>query len=76
MYEESKEIVETIWKIWDILNDKEIINKILFNSSLIDIINNLDLSQKNNSLNPDESLISINLDDINFLNISMHFFLN
>ena len=66
MYEESKEIVETIWKIWDILNDKEIINKILFNSSLIDIINNLDLSQKNNSLNPDESLISINLDDIKY----------
>ena len=35
MYEESKEIVETIWKVWDILNDKEIINNILLNSSLI-----------------------------------------
>ena len=23
-YEESKEIKETIWKIWDLLNDKDI----------------------------------------------------
>ena len=22
MYEESKEIKETIWKVWDIINDK------------------------------------------------------
>jgi hypothetical protein len=35
MYEESKEIKETIWKIWDLLNDKEIINKIVLNSTLI-----------------------------------------
>lgn len=35
MYEESKEIKETIWKIWDLLNDKEIINKIILNSTLI-----------------------------------------
>ena len=34
MYEESKEIKETIWKIWDLLNDKEIINKIILNSTL------------------------------------------
>ena len=35
MYEESKEIKETIWKIWDLLNDKEIINKIILNSTLV-----------------------------------------
>ena len=34
-YEESKEIKETIWKIWDLLNDKDIVNKLLFNSSLL-----------------------------------------
>jgi len=36
MYEEIKEIKETIWKVWDLLNDNEIINKIMLNSSLID----------------------------------------
>ena len=35
IYEESKEINETIWKIWDIINDIEIIRKLLLNSSLI-----------------------------------------
>ena len=35
LYEESKEIKETIWKIWDIVNDKEIIMKLLLNSSLV-----------------------------------------
>ena len=36
MYEESKEIKETIWEVWDLLNDKEIITKILLNTSLLD----------------------------------------
>ena len=36
MYEESKEIKETIWEVWDLLNDKEIVTKILLNSSLLD----------------------------------------
>ena len=36
MYEESKEIKETIWEVWDLLNDKEIITNILFNSSLLE----------------------------------------
>ena len=40
MYEEGKEIVEAIWKVWDILNDKEIINNILLNSSLIELLKN------------------------------------
>ena len=35
MYEESKEIKETIWKIWDLLNDKEIVTKLLLESSLL-----------------------------------------
>ena len=35
LYEESKEIKETIWKMWDIVNDKEIIMKLLLNSSLV-----------------------------------------
>ena len=35
MYEESLEIKETIWKLWDIINDKEIIIKILLNTSFL-----------------------------------------
>jgi len=35
IYEESKEIKETVWKIWDIVNDIEIITKLLLNSSLV-----------------------------------------
>ena len=35
MYEENKEIKETIWKVWDLLNDKEMIIKLLLNSPLI-----------------------------------------
>ena len=35
LYEESKEIKETIWKIWDLLNDKDIVNKLLINSPLL-----------------------------------------
>ena len=40
MYEESKEIKETIWKIWDIINEKEIIQKLILNSSLMKYIKN------------------------------------
>ena len=35
MYEESKEIKETIWKIWDLLNDQEIVSKLVLESSLL-----------------------------------------
>lgn len=35
MYEESREIKETLWKIWDIINDKEVITKLLQNTTLI-----------------------------------------
>ena len=35
LYEESKEIKETVWKIWDIINDKKIIKKLLLNTSLV-----------------------------------------
>ena len=38
MYEESKEIKESVWQIWDLLNDKDIISKILLNSSLVNEI--------------------------------------
>lgn len=47
MYEESKEIKETIWKVWDIINDKEIILKLLLKTSLINYIKNI---QPNNNL--------------------------
>ena len=40
MYEESQEIKETIWKIWDLLNDKEIVRKLLLKSPLINELNN------------------------------------
>ena len=39
MYEESKEIKETIWKVWDLLNDKEIVTKLILNSNLVNILN-------------------------------------
>lgn len=35
LYEESKEIRETVWKIWDIINDKKIIMKLLLNTTLV-----------------------------------------
>ena len=66
MYEESKEMTETIWKIWDILNDKEIITNVLLKSSLINLLNNLDLSQNNISLNQDENQFLVNLDEIKY----------
>ena len=34
MYVESREIKETVWKVWDLLNDQEIVNKIILNSML------------------------------------------
>jgi hypothetical protein len=40
IYEESKEMKETIWKIWDLLNDKEIVTKLLLKSPLINELNN------------------------------------
>ena len=66
MYEERKEIVETIWKIWDILNDKEIINKVLLNTPLIDILTNLEISQNNISQSQDEKQIILILEDIKY----------
>lgn len=51
MYEESKEIKETIWKIWDLLNDKEIVNKIILNSSLL---SELEKCKSNTLLNQKE----------------------
>ena len=40
MYEESREIKETIWKLWDIISDKEIISTLLLNSTLLKNIKN------------------------------------
>ena len=54
LYEESKEIKETIWKIWDIVNDKEIIMKLLLNSSLVKELQNAH-SQLPNILDDDEN---------------------
>ena len=58
IYEESKEIKETLWKIWDIINDKSIILKILLNTSLVkdlkaarNVANKLLDSLKNNKEN-------------------------
>jgi hypothetical protein len=48
IYEESKEIKEALWKIWDLINDKEIVSKLLNNSTLI---NELEKSQSQNNLN-------------------------
>ena len=55
MYEESQEIKEKLWKAWDILNDKEAINKILLDSLLI------------NELEKNKSQILFNIKDNNSL---------
>ena len=59
MYEESKEIKETIWKIWDLINDKEIVSKLLNNSTLI---NELEKSQSQNILNINNNKLKDKLD--------------
>jgi hypothetical protein len=51
MYEESREIKETIWKVWDLLNDKEIVTKIIVNSLLL---SELEKMKSNTLLNPKE----------------------
>ena len=61
MYEGSKEIKESIWESWDILNDNQVIYKLLMNSPLINelkksnsqiwSINSQNQSVKENSLN-------------------------
>ena len=35
MYEENKEIKETLSKAWNLLNDKDLVHKILIKSSLL-----------------------------------------
>ena len=52
MYEESKEIKETIWKIWDLVNDKELVTKLLLSSPLI---NEIKKSQIQITLNDKEN---------------------
>ena len=61
MYEESKEITETIWEVWDLLNDKEIIIKILLKSSLL---NELDKIKSLTLLNPKETKNDNNTEEI------------
>lgn len=56
MYEESREIKESVWHIWDLLNDLEIITKILLNSSL------------ENEIKKVKSHILLNLKDIRAAN--------
>ena len=51
MYEESREIKETIWKVSDLLNYKEIVTKIILNSFLSNEIEKL---KSNTLLNPKE----------------------
>lgn len=35
IYEESREVKETVWKLWDIINDKKILTKLLLNTSVV-----------------------------------------
>ena len=62
MYEESREIKETIWKVWDLLNDKEIVTKIILNSLLS---NEIEKFKSNTLLNPkeDNTINKTNNDD-------------
>jgi hypothetical protein len=69
MYEESKEIKETIWDIWDLINDKEIVTKLLTNSTLLKELeklqtqNNININDNNNSF---KDRFVINIEDIQF----------
>ena len=71
MYEESKEIKETIWKIWDIINDKEIINKILLSTSFLKYLKEtksnpiLSSDTKEKEKDKDNSTLSTNKPEIN-----------
>ena len=69
MYEESKEIKETIWKIWDLINDKEIVEKLIINSTLLNELkkaqsqNNLSINDNNNRF---KDKLVINIEDIEY----------
>ena len=73
LYEESKEIKETIWKIWDIINDKEIIMKLLLNTSLVKDLQKAhsqlpnildeDDQNKNNKKEEKKEIISTKIDE-------------
>jgi len=69
MYEESKEIKETIWKIWDLINDKEIVVKLIINSTLLNELekaqsqNNLSINDNNNRF---KDKLVINIEDIQY----------
>ena len=69
MYEESKEFKETIWKIWDLINDKEIIVKLIINSTLLNELektqfqNNLSINDNNNRF---KDKLVINIEDIQY----------
>ena len=70
MYEESKEIKETIWKIWDLINDKEIVLKLIINSTLLNELektqskkNNLSINDNNNRF---KDKLAINIEDIQY----------
>jgi len=69
MFEESKEIKEAIWKIWDLINDKEIVTKLLTRSKLIDVLekslsqNSLSTNENNNSFKDKFEVI---LEDIQY----------
>lgn len=52
IYEESEEIKEILWKIWDIINDKEIIEKTLLSSPLIiELENQLNITKGDGGTN-------------------------
>ena len=69
IYEESKEIKETIWKIWDLINDKEIVVKLIINSTLLNELekaqsqNNLIINDNNNRF---KDKLAINIEDIQY----------
>ena len=48
MYVENREIKETVWEIWDLLNDQEIVNKIILNSMLSSEIEKIKSNTNNN----------------------------
>ena len=70
MYEESKEIKEALWKIWDLMNDKEIVTKLLTSSELLNELkksqsqNNLRLNDDNYSIFKEKFVI--NLEDVQY----------
>ncbi len=84
IYEESREIKETVWKIWDIINDKKILTKLLLNTSLVKDLKAahsqsneiFDAIENNNEIEEEKNPSNIPEEDGNFNIIIIYIIIN